>query len=59
VERAERHNSDLPTSKNYMYSTYNIPAITYELGDETDRAIIRESASVYAQEMMKLLLEHH
>ncbi len=57
-ERAERHNSDLATSKNYMYARFNIPAITYELGDETDRKLIQTSGKVFAEEMMKLLLEH-
>lgn len=57
-ERAERHNSDLATSKNYMYSRFNIPAITYELGDETDRGQIQKSGQVFAEEMMKLLLTH-
>lgn len=55
-ERAERHNSDLPTSKNYMGKRFGIPAITYELGDETDRGEIAASAVVFAEEMMKLLL---
>lgn len=57
-ERAERHNSDLATSKNYMYTRFNIPAITYELGDETDRELIQTSGKVFAEEMMKLLLKH-
>lgn len=56
-ERAERHNTDLPTSKNYMHSRFNIPAITYELGDHTERELIKRSAEVFAQEMMRLLLE--
>ncbi len=57
-ERAERHNSDLPTSKNYMFSRFAIPAITYEIGDNTDRSAIRQSSIVFAEEMMKLLLAH-
>ena len=57
-ERAERHNTDLPTSKNYMHARFDIPAITYELGDETDRAQIALSGRVFAEEMMTLLLEH-
>jgi predicted deacylase len=56
-ERAERHNTDLPTSKNYMFTRFQIPAITYELGDETDRELIERSARVFAQEMMQILLE--
>jgi predicted deacylase len=59
AERAERHNTDLPTSKNYMRTRYNIPAITYELGDETDRALLHKSAGIYAEEMMKILLQSH
>ena len=55
-ERAERHNTDLPTSKNYIHGRFDIPAITYELGDETDRGLIERSAVVFAEEMMKLLL---
>ena len=56
-ERAERISTDeRPTSKNYMFQRFNIPAITYELGDETDRAQIDLSARVFAEEMMRLLL---
>jgi len=55
-ERAERHNTDLPTSKNYIHGRFDIPAITYELGDETDRGDIERSAMVFAEEMMKLML---
>ncbi len=58
VERAERHNSDLATSKNYINTRYDIPAITYELGDETERNLINLSAQTFAEEMMKLLLTH-
>ena len=58
IERAERHQSDLPTAKNYMYGRFAIPSITYELGDNTDRALIRETAAVFAQEMMSVLLEN-
>ena len=56
--RAERHNSDLATSKNYIHQTFDVPAMTFETGDETDRQEIKHSAKVFAEEMMKLLLEH-
>ncbi|MEL7043302.1 MAG: M14 family metallopeptidase [Pseudomonadota bacterium] len=56
--RQGSHNLALPTSKTYIHETYGIPAITYEVGDETDRAEARETARVLAQEMMRLLLEH-
>lgn len=55
--REGAHNVDLPTSKTYIYERFNIPAITYELGDETDRTEIAQTARVFAREMMTLLLE--
>lgn len=56
-DRQGAHNVDLPTSKTYVFETFGIPAITYELGDETDRTEIAETARIFAQEMMMLLLE--
>ncbi|MGB0906423.1 MAG: M14 family zinc carboxypeptidase [Maricaulaceae bacterium] len=55
--REARHNSGKPISKNYMYDSFGISAITYEVGDETDRKAIKISAAVFAEEMMRLLLE--
>lgn len=55
-EYAERPLSDTPTSKNYVYSTFGIPTVTYEVGDETDRKDIHRSAQIFAEEMMKTLL---
>ena len=56
-DRQGAHNVDLPTSKNYIFERFGIPAITYELGDNTDREQIAETARIFAQEMMILLLE--
>lgn len=56
--REARHNSGRPISKNYMYDTYGIAAITYEVGDATPRSAIDLSAKVFAEEMMTLLLQH-
>lgn len=44
-------------SKNYFHKTRGIPAITYEVGDETDREQARAAAVVFAEEMMRLMLE--
>ncbi len=55
--REQSPNSGQPTSKNYMYSTYGIPAITYEVGDESDRDGTLKAAEIFAQEMMKNLLQ--
>jgi len=43
--------------KNYMYRRYGIPSATYEVGDETDRNATRAAARVFAEELMKLMLE--
>ncbi|WP_165793853.1 M14 family metallopeptidase [Hyphococcus luteus] len=55
-ERAERHQSDLDTSKNYVFGRFGAPALTYEVGDKTDRQAIHHSAVIFAEEMMKELL---
>lgn len=57
-ERAERETTDLATSKNYVNRRFGAPAITYELGDQTDRAQIITSAKVFAEEMMETLLSY-
>jgi predicted deacylase len=50
-------NLEQANSKNYFYRSRGIPAVTYEVGDETDRAQIRAAAVVFAEEMMRLMLE--
>jgi cytosolic carboxypeptidase protein 6 len=56
INRDAAHNPGLPTSKTYVYTTFGIPAITFELGDNTDRRFIRVYATIAAEEMMSLLL---
>ena len=58
LRRQGAHSLDRPTSKTYMHARFGIPAITYELGDETDRQVVAESARVFAQEMMTTLLQN-
>ncbi len=50
-------NSGLPTSKNYIYERFGIPAITYEVGDNTNRKALSDAAIVFAEEMMVLLMK--
>ncbi|GHF17639.1 peptidase M14 [Kordiimonas sediminis] len=64
LEHAERPSADYTpdqrayyTSKNYMYRTYGIASITYEVGDKTDRTKLKKAAEVFAEEMMTILLE--
>ncbi len=49
--------SDQANGKNFMYRRYGIPAVTYEVGDETDRALAQDAARVFAEELMQLMLE--
>ena len=51
-----RPGNERPTTKTYFFTTYGIPAITYELGDETDRALIARVTPVFAAELMALML---
>jgi len=46
-----------PTSDDWAYNTFNCPALTYELGDETDRNLIRKICSGAAEAMMETLLK--
>ncbi len=52
-----RPTSELATSRNYMHKRYGIPAVTYEVGDNEDRTVIRQAAAVFAEEFMRLFLE--
>ncbi len=47
-----------PNSKNYFYTQYGIPAITYETGDDTPAIASAEAAVVFAEEMMRLMLSY-
>lgn len=48
--------SEQPNAKNYFYKSRGIPAVTYESGDETMREMLEESAAIFAEEMMKVML---
>ena len=49
--------SEQPNAKNYFYKSRGIPAITYEVGDETEREAILDAAEIFAEEMMRTMLE--
>lgn len=44
-------------SRNHFYAAHGMPAIVFELGDNTPRDFLREKGSVAAEEIMRLLLE--
>ncbi len=49
--------SEQANSKNYFYKSRGIPAVTYESGDDTNRQQLESSAVVFAEEMMRVMLE--
>lgn len=49
--------SKQPNTKGYFYTRYGIPSFTYEIGDEADREQLHAVTPVFAEEMMRTLLE--
>jgi len=43
-------------SRNYFYENHDMPAIVFELGDNTPRDFLKDKGKVAAEELMKLLL---
>jgi len=54
--REANKTSDRPVSKNYMYRTYGIPAMTFEVGDDTPRDATETASRIFAEQMMIRLL---
>ena len=44
-------------SSKYFYVNHGMPAIVFELGDNTSRPFLKEKGQVAAEEIMKLLME--
>ena len=44
-----------PVSKNWFYLSFQAPSVTYEVGDRSDRNLIREVASISAYSLMEQL----
>jgi hypothetical protein len=57
VDREASSTPKQTTSAYWAHKTFGIPGITYELGDNTERALLKQVAAAAAQEMMTLLLE--
>lgn len=57
VDRDAHHDAGRPVSKAYAYDTFGIPGITFELGDETDRELIKRIGRESAIAMMMTMLE--
>lgn len=56
VHRDPGHNADLPTSKTYVFEKYGVPTATFEIGDETDRNLIKRIGQEASRAMMETLL---
>jgi hypothetical protein len=54
--RQEPSSADRPLSKVWARQTMQVPAVIYEVGDTTDRELIRRVARTAAQTMMRMLL---
>jgi hypothetical protein len=46
-----------PTARNWFYRAFGGPALIYEVGDRTDRDVIREVATTAARGTMEILLD--
>jgi len=57
VDRDARHTAGRPISKAYVFDTYGVPGITFEIGDNTDRDLIRRIGRESAIAMMTTMLE--
>lgn len=44
-------------SRNHFYAAHKMPAIVFELGDNTPRDFLKEKGKVAAEELMRLLME--
>lgn len=50
------HGVESATSKNWIYKQFGAEAVTYEVGDDTDRALLKRIGETAADELMKALL---
>lgn len=56
VNRDARHTAGRPISKAYAFDAFGAPGITFEIGDETDRALIQRIGRESAIAMMETML---
>ncbi|TRD12122.1 peptidase M14 [Erythrobacter insulae] len=57
VSRDARHEEGRPISKAHAFDVYGAPGITFEIGDETDRELIKRIGRESAIAMMVTMLE--
>jgi poly(3-hydroxybutyrate) depolymerase len=57
VNRKPGHQAGYPTAKTWVFETYRVPSVTFEIGDETPRDLIARLGVEAARAMMETLLE--
>ncbi len=57
VTRQPGHQVGLPTAKTWVYETYGVPAVSFEIGDETSPATADRLATEAAKALMETLLD--
>jgi cytosolic carboxypeptidase protein 6 len=50
------HGVESATSKNWIYKQFGTEAVTYEVGDETDRRLLKHIGETAADALMQELL---
>ncbi len=55
--RVQAVTPDVPAASNWLSQTFAAPAVTYEVGDDTDRAALRDISGAAATSLMELLLK--
>lgn len=56
-EIAPRPTTNNGTSKNYFYSKYGVPSITFEVGDTTDRDMLPSRMHTFAQALVDTFIQ--
>lgn len=56
ISASDRINPTM-VSRNFFYATYGMPAIVFELGDDTPRNFLKQKGVVAAEELMQLLMD--
>jgi poly(3-hydroxybutyrate) depolymerase len=57
VNRKPGHQAGYPTAKTWVFETYRVPSVTFEIGDETPRELVARLGAEAARAMMETLLE--
>jgi len=55
--KMQQVSSEVPASMNWIHAQFKAPAVTYEVGDGTNREQLKETAETAAQALMYCLLE--